>query len=799
MKVNREVIIESVNIIARRILSVSKETPIFVFMDRSPLLVASLQAIHRVGRTYIPLDPQHPVERITAILDQVPSGLILTESHLIDRLPTTREIIDVDELLSLSQALSPPLELVYVHPESPAYIIFTSGSTGNPKGVTVPRRALDNFLNSMEKEPGLTSEDRLLAVTTVAFDISILELFLPLKVGAELFLLDKDESRDPQAIISALEEYDITVMQATPATWKMMVETGWKGKKNLKILCGGETLSPELADDLLNRCDELWNMYGPTETTVWSTIDRVERGKPISIGKPIDNTDIYILNETLKPEPKGAVGDLYIGGVGLALGYYNRPDLTGKLFVSNPLKEGERLYKTGDLARYREDGSLECLGRSDFQVKIRGFRVELGEIESALLAWEGITNVVVHPQILRNNMKELVAYIVSKTAVESAELVTFLSRTLPDYMIPSHFISLDDFPLNPSGKIDRNKLPRPQMGDDILLEDDPSSLSAEEKILYVWRKVLQRQLIGGDNNFFEIGGNSILAVQALREINTLCGVTLSLSSFFKYPVAKILAEQIEVGLESKETVILLNEGGRGIPLFCLGGIDIYADLASRLSDRPVYGVFIPYEGQLIDRIQRGTLDEWQYMTIPGMAKDYLEEIRKYYPKGPCHFLGVSIAGIIAFEVSRMIVTQEGKRGDLFILDSLLPQGRHISPVGRMISLIKRIKKRSPQANRDGSVLDAEYVAAMRDCVNDKAIDRFDKEAQPLEGDVFLIKTIKNSYARGESYRRDLGWADLVKGKIGICELGDDHLGMLKDPHVNYLASFIEGKIERTTL
>ncbi len=788
-----------INLICHRISEFPKTgLNVGIYLDRTPALVAAVNACLITGNTYIPLDPDHPAERINMILEDVKPDLILTHGHYLSKLPSDSVKIDVDSLSSDESVPEPVSREFCQDRESIAYIIFTSGSTGKPKGVMIPRPAMDNFLDSMAKKPGLTANDRLLAVTTVSFDISVLEIFLPIRTGAQLFLLDKNESHDPDSIISALDSYDITVMQATPVTWRMLIDAGWKGKDNLKVLCGGEALTPELAEELLDRCGELWNMYGPTETTVWSTIEKVERDKPISIGEPIDNTEIYILDENMNKVLHGVEGDLFIGGKGLAAGYFKRPDLTEKVFIPNPFTPGETIYKTGDLVRYMADGRLECLGRSDFQVKIRGFRIELGEIESALLTLDEIASAVVHPQVVRKGMKDLVAYLIERKPVEERVLVEHLSRILPDYMIPAYFVRLDKFLLNTNGKIDRKNLPLPQVKE-IVLEGNGDDLSLKEKILFVWKRVLQREDISTDQNFFEIGGNSILAVQLLREIGEFCGLTVPLGAFFMNPVIDDMINQAKSGSDKEMTVLLLNNTTEGVPLFCLGGIDIYSELAACFEgERPVYGVFLPYEEQLIDNIQRGTIDEWEYVSIQGMAGAYLRDIRKYYPQGPCHILGVSIAGMIAFEASKLIKANEGARGELFILDSHLPHARRLTPFGKIYSALRSLKHRSGKPGEPKNKLnpDQAYIEAMRDFINDQAIEVFDKVATPIDGDIYLIRALTNVYSKGESFSDDLGWNDLTSGQVGILELPDDHMGILNQPHVVKLADFLKEKIDR---
>src|SRR5690606_1494212 len=330
-----------------------------------------------------------------------------------------------------------------------------------------PHRALVNFLVSMQKQPGLTAEDTLLAVTTLSFDIAGLELYLPLVTGAKVVIADKETAFDPNLLMKEIERCNATVMQATPATWRMLIESGWKGKSDLKILCGGEALPNDLADQLLQRGAELWNLYGPTETTIWSTVYQVEKSRydisgGVSIGKPIANTQIYILDANLQQVPIGVIGDLYIGGDGLSRGYLNRAKLTAEKFIPHPNDSSSIIYKTGDLARWLSDGNIEFLGRSDQQVKVRGYRIEIGEIEVALAKHPSVQQSVVVVRKDKASNTTLVAYVVSappKKEADVNQLRKFLRTKLPEYMIPSAFVNLDSLPLTPNGKVDRKSLP----------------------------------------------------------------------------------------------------------------------------------------------------------------------------------------------------------------------------------------------------------------------------------------------------------------------------------------------------
>ena len=438
----------------------------------------------------------------------------------------------------------------------------TSGSTGQPKGVQIEHRSLINCLCSVGQQVGLTENDVLLAVTTISFDIAALELFLPLIIGGTVVLASRDETLHGRQMPLRLKKSRATVMQATPSGWKILLDGGWRGKKNFKILCGGEVLSPELADKLLEGGALLWNLYGPTETTIWSTVTRVERAEgPVLLGRPINNTQIHILDSHLQPVPVGVHGELYIGGDGIARGYLNHPELTAERFILNPFSDesGSRLYRTGDLARFRLSGNIEFLGRIDSQVKIRGYRVELGEIEAALNQNPGIKESLLvaleDPKDeagkteSRNSRSktQLVAYVVSnKGQLNVSMLRDFLKQKLPEYMVPSAFLMLEALPRTANGKVDRQKLPmldgvRPELIEEFVLP----RTEVEELIAQVWKDVLKVDKIGVHDNFFDLGGHSLLAIRVLARVRDIFQKDVTLRDFFESPTVAALAEKVK--------------------------------------------------------------------------------------------------------------------------------------------------------------------------------------------------------------------------------------------------------------
>ncbi|MFZ1916797.1 MAG: amino acid adenylation domain-containing protein [Terriglobales bacterium] len=520
-----------------------------VCLDRSFDSVVSLLAISKFGGTYLPLDPKFPKERLAFMLADSEVSLVLSQSSVRDRLPeTTARIVLLDQEESLSKAPSTNL-LISNNPEHLAYLIYTSGSTGKPKGVMIPRRALVNFLLSMAETPGITGSDTLLAVTTASFDISFLEFLLPLVAGGQIVMATAEQAADARALKELLRQHDVTVMQATPTTWHMLLENGWEGKSNLRIFCGGEPLTADLARQLLPRCRELWNMYGPTETTIWSSAERVTSPESVSLGSPIANTQFHVLDEDRKPVSVGVPGELWIGGAGLARGYLKRPELTAERFVAGPAPADRldaRLYRTGDKVCYRSDGTLEFLGRLDHQVKLHGFRIELGEIESALSQIEGVAQAVVMLREDHPGDKRLVAYYTGRVGLSSTALAQALKATLPEYMVPSVFLRVDRFPLTPNAKLDRQALPSP-MGKRPLLAQEfvaPRTV-AEKQLASLWCELLQVEEVGIDDSFFDLGGNSLAAVRMVNQYRARFGHEIPPVKVFQYPTIARLSQFLE--------------------------------------------------------------------------------------------------------------------------------------------------------------------------------------------------------------------------------------------------------------
>lgn len=528
-------------------LGVKPDVLVGICVERSWEMLVGLLGILKAGGAYVPLDPAYPQERLAFMLSDSQMPILLTQQQLLERLPDYQAYViclDTDwETISKNSKENPVSNITS---NDLAYIIYTSGSTGKPKGVQIPHAAVVNFLQSMQCEPGITESDALLAVTSISFDIAALELYLPLVTCARLVLASREVASDGRQLGEQLNASGATVMQATPATWRMLLATGWQGSPQLKILCGGEALSRDLAEQLLEKGASLWNLYGPTETTIWSTACKVEANKLskslVPIGCPIANTQVYLLDSFGQPVPIGIPGELHIGGAGLARGYLNRPELTAEKFISDSI--GGRLYKTGDLARYLPDGTIEYIERIDHQVKLRGFRIELGEIEAVLSQHPAVEQAVVIAREDEQGNKRLVAYIVSQTSSKDIthELRNFLENKLPNYMVPSAFVMLEALPLTPNGKVDRRALPA---SDRLQLKSEDTfvyPITPVEKVLAeIWTQVLGVEKVGIHDNFFELGGDSILSIQIIYKANQ-AGLQLTPKQLFDSQTIAKLAE-----------------------------------------------------------------------------------------------------------------------------------------------------------------------------------------------------------------------------------------------------------------
>jgi amino acid adenylation domain-containing protein len=567
---------EQANRVARRLGEEGVEggTLVGLCVGRSARMVAGLLGILKAGGAYVPLDERYPAERLSFMLEDAAVRVLVTEERMLGKLPrhgarVVRLDAEWDEIGRRgAENLSGG-----ARSEQRAYVLYTSGSTGRPKGVEVSHRALVNLLTAVRAQTSFDAADVLLAVSTLSFDIAATEIYLPLISGARVNVAGREAAADGTRLAKLLASSGATLMQATPATWRMLFAADWRGDARLKVFSTGEALDRALANRLLERCGEVWNLYGPTETTIYSGVLRVSGGDgPVPIGPPIANTRFYVLDRFMNPVPVGIYGELWIGGDGLAQGYLNRPGLTAEKFVPDPFGDepGGRLYRTGDLVRRLEDGSLEFGGRLDYQVKVRGFRIEPGEVEAAMSRHPSVRAAVVVAREDRPGEQRLVAYVVGDEGrvPTPGEWRTFLKESLPEYMIPSLFVRLDELPLLPNGKVSRRQLPapdasRPELRRAFVAPGTPT----EARLAEIWTNVLALKRVGVHDDFFELGGDSILATRLVSRVRRAFGVELPLRDlFWKTTVSELapliealLIEQLET-LSEEEAERLLQNG-----------------------------------------------------------------------------------------------------------------------------------------------------------------------------------------------------------------------------------------------
>lgn len=639
---------------------VKPKDKVAISLDRSEQLVIALLAIVKAGATYIPLDPIFPINRINYMLEDSAAVMLLTsETYRGKYVSNAKEIILDDIWASLKKypITDPDVE---VKGEDLIYILYTSGSTGQPKGVQIKHHNVVNFLYSMQKQPGLTNSDKLLAVTTISFDIAGLELWLPLITGAQIVLADAATVKDGVALLDIIRKEKITVMQATPYTWRIMLEAGWSERERVKVICGGEALPMDLAQRILEKATSLWNVYGPTETTIWSTLKEitVDDGS-ISIGKPIDNTQIYILDKYQNPLIAGAAGEIYIGGEGIAQGYLNQPELTAEKFVLDPFSDepGAKMYRTGDLGSFTADGNLMYLSRIDAQVKIRGYRIETGEIEFNLVKEDAIKQAVVIARADNNGVDKLVAYIILKDNLpqdgEHSEMIqqwrANLRNSVPDYMVPDNFVVIDAMPMTPNGKVDKKALAARDIATGETVTYVAPRTDVEQMVANIWTELLGIEQVGIHDNFFELGGHSLIAVQVMARIEKETGKRLPLAILFENSTVEKLSLMLEMDGKSItwDSLVPIKPTGTKIPIYIVHGAGLNVLLFNTLAkhmdaDQPVYGLQAKGLNGVDEPLSK----------MEDIAAHYVSAIMTQNPTGPYALAGYSFGGIIAYEMAR---------------------------------------------------------------------------------------------------------------------------------------------------
>ncbi|MBC77777.1 MAG: hypothetical protein CME64_17360 [Halobacteriovoraceae bacterium] len=761
----------------------------------------------KAGCGYVPMDPGFPVERLEYIAKNSGVKIIIAPEAKKEQFK-----VACDHVMSFSEFdFTKPLhQRPGLNLESIAYVIYTSGSTGLPKGVQLSRRSMNNFLCSMAKTPGMSSRDTMLAVTTFSFDISVLEIFLPLMVGGRLVIASKSNTMSGEELIELIERQKVSIMQATPTTWRMMLSEGWRGDENFKILCGGEPFPVDLANKLKKAGGSVWNMYGPTETTVWSTCHRVEElGDHVPIGLPIDNTSVYILDKSLRPVPYGVEGDLYIGGDGLALGYHNLPELTASSFVKDTVSGKGNLYKTGDLARFNSKGQLICLGRNDGQIKLRGYRIELGEIESRVARLPNIQEAVVVVQNKDSSNPTLTAFIRidGQNAFNQFEAQGNLAASLPNYMIPSKFVVVEEYPKTLNNKIDRKTLEQQKVNTFAPMDkEQKNTICGNERaknligeVQKIWMETLKVDECNLDDNFFDVGGHSLLAVDLFREIEAKLNVNLPLAILMNDSTLGGLIRAIDpsadlnhevkaedhVDLEEQtlfipdicKCMVPIKKTGKKEPIFIFhsvgGNILNYIGLSKAGGEHLLIGVqALGVDGSVLPKND-----------LMEMAKLYADEIMLVRPDGPYILAGGSFGGLLALEVGRILLEHGHEVKPLLMFDTFGPGLNLNGTKGFEGDLLQRTKRgiiwRIQRAliKTQSSVM-AYLGMPIPHTIRHKNIELCNFEAlwkctiRKYDGDIILIRApIEDNVWYRDEY---MGWREYVAGDIKVSYVNGIH-------------------------
>ena len=821
-----------------RTRGVKADEAVAVALDRSPEVVIALLAILKAGGVYLPLDPDYPFDRLRFMLEDSGAQIMITKETLRERLPFkvkhTICLDTVQEFLTIQLDSNPNF---HVSAKDLAYVIYTSGSTGKPKGVAVEHRSIALHCHTVKACFELTPQDRVLQFASLSFDSSLAQMLPPLSAGAAI-ILPQPRLHSPEKLDACLRKQGVTVMHLTPSffsLWSLSCQGNLAPSLRL-INSGGDVLPPgslKVCESWYRPGLRLVNSYGPTEATITATMYDIPKGLTgpyVPIGRPLLHRTVYVLDKQLQPTPIGVAGELHIGGPCLARGYLNQSELTAEKFISDPFSSepGARLYKTGDLVRYRSDGNLEFLGRLDNQVKIRGFRIELGEIETALRSHSNISDAIVMRWEDEPGLEKLVAYVVGQNDLKASqeELRTFLRSTLPHFMIPSVFVVLEKMPLTPNGKINRNALPHP--GTTVLKKTAYTAPrdTVEKQLVEIWEEVLGVHPIGIYDNFFDIGGHSLLAVKLLLKIQNKITKEITLSNLYQALTIKKLARQIVEDTWQHEILSMVsiqpgNYQKAILPLFFIHVLGIGLKFCKPIvkylgSDIPVYGLSI----QLLDKKpQVGN-------RVEDLARFYNREVKKIQPEGPYMFTGFSFGGLVAFEMARQMKESGEDVRLVALLESILPKMLKKTTLTRRVTeYYKNWKRQGTYSvmrqglqrlyyswrekiehcffrkilwyyklvgfSGDISIDLKEFVAWSE---NHEAAQHYNPYA--YTGKVILFKSDHTQLDVEYSEDPQLGWGGVVLGGVEIIKCHGDHIGMLADPNVETVAKKLRQSIDR---
>lgn len=814
-------------------VGVGAEVRVAVCVEPSPEIAVSLLGILKAGGVYVPLNPTDPKERLTSILEDTQAKVLLTQAQFLPSLPTIAEhTICLDKNWETIQQLpthNPETEIAI---DKTAYIIYTSGTTGKPKGVMASHRNLVNYILATQERFGFNHLDVIPAIARFTFSISMFELLSPLVAGGTLVVVEREHILDFKQLTRTLEQ--LTMLHTVPSLMQKLLayikDNGldlqkFQGIKH--VFTGGDIVAPDLLEAMKNVFQKanVYVLYGCSEVSSLCSMYPVPRDQIVTksrVGKPFNNVCIRLYDSERNLVPIGIPGEIYVGGAGVTKGYLDRDDLTQEKFVT---LSGQRFYRTGDLGRFQPDGNLEFLGRTDFQIKLRGIRIELGDIEATLCQAPGVCEGVVMARELGSSEKCLVAYVVLDQTQNPAieDIRRFLQAKLPDYMIPAAFVVLEVMPLNPNQKVDRRALPMPTpenlAGFKRVI---PPRNESEQQLTEIWENVLGIQPIGIQNNFFELGGNSLLAVQMLTQIEKLWGKSLAIATLLQAPTIEELLKVLH-NAKAEERIgdlVPLRSGGSKPPLFCIYGVLLYQDLVNHLDpDQPVYGVFLQEE---VDLLKTGRVDQHNSIlaSVPAIAARYLQAVRSFQPHGPYYLAGESFGGVVAFEMATQLQAAGEEVALVALFDSWILNGCTQMPLAQRLKLhqkllskhgfsyiVKKVQRRTQMLWRklsaslykvyqqlhpfSGSIsLAAGEVTQLdvRNSLRQQASRLY--FPKPYSGRMVLFRAMERDVFE-VGYDRDLGWGPLAAFGLEIFDVPGDHLGILKDPNVRVLADKLQ--------
>jgi amino acid adenylation domain-containing protein len=789
-----------------RILNIGQEELVAICLKRSPDMIASFLGVLKAGGAYVPIDLSYPKDRIAYMLEDSEASFVITTEDIAKELPGTNAKVIYLDKESAAISTQPRKNIQSnCRAESLAYVMYTSGSTGKPKGVAIVHRGIVRLIKNITYA-NLGMDETILNRAPIAFDASVFEIYGTLLNGGKLAIMNSQKPTFKD-IADAIQQYQVTTLRSTPGILNMLLEEYSDNMGSLRqVLSAGEALPVWLAQKFFTKLPKckLINAYGPTENSVSTTSYHVKGIPPdtslIPIGRPISNDSVYILDKYLQPVPIGVIGEIYMSGDGIARGYWNKPEITKERFPSDPFNNtlGKRLYKSGDLARYRTDGNIEYIGRADGQVKIRGYRIELGEIESFVGLYPGVKQAVAGTIKGKDGTEELVAYVVmNKKGIFNQQLIrSFVGEKLPQHMIPTFFVELQEIPVTPVGKIDRKKLPAPTVTtsrEQIVL---PRS-QVERKLVILWENILGISPIGIKDSYFELGGNSLLAMQIFTEIEKVFNKKLPASIIFQEDTIEKLAKQIEVqdaGTDLQSSIVAIQPHGVVPPLFCIHGgggeVLVYQGLAKELgNERPVYGL----------RYTNGVDD--LSLTVESLAEKYIQDIKRVQPNGPYFLLGYCFGGVIAYEMAQMLVREGQEVSFLAILNFANPRRKQVEikdeisykkiiskniktiskmPIKQSISFFLQKSKNALKLLVNKPPLPAPTVRSTLA----KAISIY--KPKPYPGNILLIPASEDKH-----YLKEHGWETAEPGKIQVNNVPTDHDNLLKEPNIELVVSYLK--------